>query len=84
MTCPDHDELNGFVKIRTLMRDFYSILFACNNSVIVGTDAGWWFPLLAQRQTFLPFLDYGSERGPRLDHVFRVNNLTAAIQEKGI
>lgn len=31
---------------------------AFNNSVVVGSDGGWWLPLLAKRQTSLPPLSY--------------------------
>jgi len=58
--------------------------FAYNDSLIVGSDGGWWLPLLAQRQTSLPPLNYGSERGPRPDYVRWINALTTEIQTKGI
>jgi hypothetical protein len=32
-------------------------------TLAAGSDAGWWLPLLAGRQTTLPPLPYGSERG---------------------
>jgi len=57
--------------------------FAYNDSVIVGSDGGWWLPLLAQRQTILPPLTYASERGPRPDYLLWVNTLTTEIQNKG-
>jgi len=58
--------------------------FAYNDSSIVGSDGGWWLPLLARRQTTLPPLNYSSERGPRPDYVQWVNTLTTEIQNKGI
>jgi hypothetical protein len=58
--------------------------FAYNDSSIVGSDGGWWLPLLARRQTTLPPLNYSSERGPRPDYVLWVNTLTTEIQNKGI
>jgi len=39
---------------------------------------------LARRQTTLPPLNYGSERGPRPDYVHWINALTTEIQNKGI
>ncbi|GAB4483785.1 MAG: hypothetical protein OHK0031_07410 [Anaerolineales bacterium] len=59
-------------------------MFAYGDTVIVGTDGGWWLPLLAQRQTSLPPLNYGSERGPRPDYGAWINLLTSEIQTKGI
>ena len=58
--------------------------FAYDDTVIVGSDGGWWLPLLAQRQTTLPPLTYGSEGGPRPDYVQWINALTTEIQNKGI
>ena len=40
---------------------------AYGDSLIAGADAGWWIPLLANRQTSLPPLSYGSEQGNRPD-----------------
>lgn len=53
---------------------------AYEGSSVVGSDAGWWLPLLAGRATTLPPLNYVSEEGPRPDYVRWVNGLTAALQ----
>jgi len=45
------------------------MLFAYGDSVIVGSDGGWWLPLLARRQTTLPPINYGSEQGVRADYL---------------
>jgi hypothetical protein len=37
---------------------------AYGGTLVAGSDAGWWIPLLAGRPTTLPPLTYGSERGP--------------------
>jgi hypothetical protein len=58
--------------------------FAYGDTVIVGSDGGWWLPLLAERQTTLPPLTYGSERGPRPDNILWVDTLTSEFQNKGI
>jgi hypothetical protein len=58
--------------------------FAYGGSAVVGSDGGWWLPLLAHRQTTLPPLPYASEEGPRPDYREWVNALTAAIEAKGI
>jgi hypothetical protein len=58
--------------------------FAYGDTLIVGSDGGWWLPLLAERQTTLPPLTYGSERGPRPDYILWVDKLTSEIQNKGI
>jgi hypothetical protein len=58
--------------------------FAYGDSVIVGSDGGWWLPLLAARQTNLPPINYGSEQGIRADYREWINALPRAFQENGI
>jgi hypothetical protein len=58
--------------------------FAYEGSAIVGSDAGWWLPLLANRETNLPPLLYLTERGPRPDFPAWVNQLVAQIQRTGL
>jgi len=58
--------------------------FAYAGSVIVGTDGGWWLPLLANRRTTLPPLPYSTEQGPRPDYREWINQLTEMIKTKGI
>jgi hypothetical protein len=58
--------------------------FAYGDSWVVGSDGGWWLPVLARRRTSLPPINYGSERGPRPDYVEWVNALPLQIQTKGI
>ncbi len=58
--------------------------FAYDGEAIVGSDGGWWLPLLSGRQTSLPPLPYMNEQGPRPDYREWINTLVADIQEKGI
>jgi hypothetical protein len=58
--------------------------FAYGGSSIVGSDGGWWLPLLAGRQTTLPPLTYSSEEGPRSDYHEWINALQAELEAKGI
>jgi hypothetical protein len=58
--------------------------FAYGGSVVVGSDSGWWLPLLARRANTVPPLNYGTEQGPHPDHREWVNKVTAQIQEAGI
>jgi len=57
---------------------------AFGNSVIVGSDGGWWLPFLARRQTTLPPINYGFERDPWPGYRKQINALTFEIQEKGV
>ncbi|MFQ5611930.1 MAG: hypothetical protein ACE5H9_07325, partial [Anaerolineae bacterium] len=58
--------------------------FAYGGSAIVGSDGGWWVPLLAERANTAPPLNYASEQGPRPNYREEVNALTAEIQERGV
>jgi hypothetical protein len=58
--------------------------FAFEGTSIVGSDAGWWLPLLADRKTTVPPLIYSFERGPYPGYREWVNALTSEIQSKGI
>jgi hypothetical protein len=58
--------------------------FAYGGGVIVGSDGGWWLPLLSGRQTTLPPINYASERGPRPDYREWINALPSAIQTQGV
>jgi hypothetical protein len=57
---------------------------AYGDSLVAGSDAGWWLPILANRKTVLPPLNYGSEQGPQPDFVPRINALVNEILEKGV
>ena len=58
--------------------------FAYGDTLVVGSDAGWWLPLIAQRETTLPPINYGSEQGPPPDFVSFTNDLVAEIRAKGV
>jgi hypothetical protein len=58
--------------------------FAYNGSSIVGTDAGWWLPYMAKRQTNLPPLTYTAEKGPQPDYVSWINSLSKTILQQGL
>jgi hypothetical protein len=73
-------KLNTSPDAKFLVNSF----FAYGGSAIVGSDGGWWLPLLANRQTSLPPLTYASEKGPRPDYRQWTNDLTELIENKGI
>jgi hypothetical protein len=54
--------------------------FAYGGSVIVGSDGGWWIPLLAGRKNTVPPLNYGSEMGWEPDYLVQVNELARRVQ----
>ncbi|MGE5221220.1 MAG: hypothetical protein ACM3PY_02210, partial [Omnitrophica WOR_2 bacterium] len=64
---------------RFLVNTFY----AYGNTSMVGSDAGWWLPLLALRQTMLPPLTYAFEQGTGPDYTVQLNTLGRQIQNEG-
>lgn len=54
---------------------------AYGDTLFVGSDGGWWIPLLAKRQTTLPPVTYGSERAAPPDFSRRVNTFAFALRE---
>jgi hypothetical protein len=58
--------------------------FAYNDTVIVGSDGGWWLRMLANRDTTLPPTSYGTEKGPRPDYRVWTNALYVEVNSKGI
>lgn len=58
--------------------------FAYDGTLVVGSDGGWWLPILAERRTTLPPLTYGFETGTNFSELEQVNTLTAAIQAYGV
>jgi hypothetical protein len=52
---------------------------AYGNSSVVGSDAGWWLPLLAGRRTTLPPLPYVSEKAFEPGYRTWVNEFHAAV-----
>ncbi len=70
---------NGLPEGRFLVNSFPTYA----DSSIVGSDAGWWLPLLAGRQTTVPPLNYSSEQGPTPDYEQRINELSRLVREAG-
>lgn len=58
--------------------------FAYGGTVVVGSDGGWWLPLLAGHKTNLPPITYGSESDPWPGYKDWVHSMTSEVLEKGI
>ena len=65
-------------------RFLVNAVFAYGDWVLVGSDGGLWLPLAAHRQTSLPPINYGNEKGFETDYRQQVNALQAEILAKGI
>jgi hypothetical protein len=55
---------------------------AYGSTLVAGSDAGWWLPLLTSRQSNLPPLTYGSERWTQSTYYAQVNGLVATLRER--
>jgi len=53
-------------------------------TLAAGTDAGWWIPLLAQRATTLPPLNYGGEQGEQANYHTNVNALIKKLRGRSL
>ena len=58
--------------------------FAFGGTIVVGSDGGWWLPLMTRRQSSLPPISYGVEKGPRVDNIHWQNEIVRQIQRGGI
>jgi hypothetical protein len=54
--------------------------FAYDDHVIVGSDAGWWIPLLAHRENTVPPITYGHEVAQDPDFISQVNDLAFYVE----
>jgi len=57
---------------------------AYGGAAVVGSDGGWWLPLLTGFKSTQPPINYTMEAGPFPGYQLWVNELNAEIQAKGI
>ena len=55
---------------------------AYSGTLVAGTDAGWWLPMLAYRQSILPPLTFGSEVADPPELYWEIVNRWALIRER--
>jgi hypothetical protein len=58
--------------------------FAYGRNLVVGSDGGWWLPLMTRRQSNLPPISYGTEKGPIPDYINMQNEFIDQLQILGI
>jgi hypothetical protein len=75
-----------WIRENTSLDDRFLVnsVFAYDNNYIVGSDGGWWLPLLTKRLTTQPPLNYGDEEGFIPNNVAWVNQIPQAILSKGL
>jgi predicted small secreted protein len=71
---------NTGADARFVVNNFFSFM----GTLVVGSDGGWWLPLLAERQTNLPPTSYGIEEGESSNYYDMTNELAAEIDSRGI
>jgi hypothetical protein len=59
-------------------------VFVYGGSGVVGSDAGWWIPLLAGRENTIPPLTYVSEMPFSPDYPRQVHSLMAELQDSDL
>jgi hypothetical protein len=75
-----------WIKDNTAESDDFLVnsFFAYSDTLVVGSDGGWWIPMLTGRKTTLPPLTYGIEEGGKVTDINSTNDLYREIQNKGI
>lgn len=58
--------------------------FAYQDTLVVGSDAGWWLPLISGRKTTQPPINYAIESEPWPGYIQETNDLIRDISRKGI
>jgi hypothetical protein len=58
-----------------------NFFFAYEENVIVGSDAGWWVPLLANRENTVPPITYGHESAHDPDYISKVNEFARYVED---
>lgn len=66
-------------EARLLVNSF----FAYGGNALVGSDGGWWLPLLAERQTTVPPATYNSDVAQQSAYRQRIHNLAQQVQQFG-
>ncbi|GAB4204429.1 MAG: hypothetical protein OHK0022_29580 [Roseiflexaceae bacterium] len=57
---------------------------AYGGTLVAGTDAGWWIPLLAGRQATVPPITYGSEQGEQIGYRALVKQFATTLRGRSL
>lgn len=57
---------------------------AFGGGAVVGSDGGWWLPLLANRSNTVPPLNYSTDLPPNSDYRQRINTLQQQVKKHGL
>ena len=85
VTRPDLRAMKWIQENTTLGETFLvNSFFAYSNSLVVGSDGGWWLPVLTGRKSTLPPITYGIEEGANGSSYKDTNDFYREIQNKGV
>ncbi len=75
-----------WIQENTKLEDTFLVnsFFAYNDSLVVGSDGGWWLPVFTGRKSTLPPITYGIEEGANGSSYKDTNDFYREIQNKGI
>lgn len=65
-------------------RFWVNSFFAYGGGAVVGSDGGWWLPLLTDRSNMVPPLNYATDLPASSEYRQRINNLHREIKEHGL
>jgi hypothetical protein len=85
VTTPDLRAMHWIEEHTAQTSKFLSnAFFAYEGHVIVGSDAGWWLPVLAHRQNTVPPITYGHEAAFDPDYATKVNEFERSIENQSL
>jgi len=65
-------------------RFWINSFFAYGGGAVVGSDGGWWLPLLAHRSTMVPPLNYTTDLPADSEYRQEINNVHRQVAEHGL
>lgn len=82
LVTPSDEQAMSWIRESTpsSARFLVNAFFAYGGSLVVGSDAGWWIPLLTGRSNTIPPINYGSEASVDPNYWFEVNEFVRRLQ----
>ncbi|MBN1658758.1 MAG: hypothetical protein JXA93_10170 [Anaerolineae bacterium] len=85
LVTPADEEAMAWIQAHTTSDACFLVnsFFAFGDHYIVGSDAGWWIPLLSGRGNTVPPLSYSMEAASQPNYRQQVNDLARRVEEGG-
>jgi hypothetical protein len=83
LVTPADEEAMAWIRDHTPQDAHFLVnsFFAYGGHYIAGSDAGWWIPLLAERENTVPTLYYSGEAAEQPDYREQVNAFARRVEE---